>query len=492
MGWYVAKDVLEKTGSNQTLIEDLATIDSGALLLNFMTMPTNGTVVALGWGSGAWPLRAATWGGRRTVICVEPDNFLRSRGEELVKRLQFVDVHLCSTIGDLLPLGSNIDLAILHPSYATESSLMEFVESFDVDTVVGAYYDKNCSDSDIFRISCIAKRFDLLNRTSGKRVVGRHRDGPEVSVLVLEGTRTIVDPEQSLTITISSLLAQINVDMEIILAFTHASPYHKAAMRWSESYPGQIRMVRSEENVVNSALNQARGLYVSFLEIGESCSPAMFTQMFADAAPWMADILVSGYRELLYLDGTEESRFTFGRPAKDLRNLNTTLSQEVPSLLDLSPVIGRYLFRRQYLIDSNITWTYDQDRFASAFFVARCLCLSTRVRTSADTFLLHPQSHAEVIGTSHRIEGLEKIRTIADAISSTILSPTDSFVHEILLRQWLFDLHLCQYYETPEIRSKIRILRSIIFYCFRRLSYGSNITFFLQQCRRLRGLLKIT
>ena len=483
LSWHVAKDILEKTGPNQTLVEDFSTIDSGALLLNFMTMPTNGTVVALGWGTGAWPLRAATWGGGRTVICVEPNNLCRSRASNLVKRLQFADVLLVPMIGDLLPAGSKVDFAILHPSYTTGTFLREFVESYNVDTLVGAYLDQNCSDSDIFRISCAAKRFDLLNRTSGKRIVGRHRDGPEVSVLVLEGTRSITDSEQSLNKTVSSLLAQLDVELEIILAFTQGSPYHEAAKRWSESHPGQIRMMCSEENVVNRALNQARGLYVNFLEVGESCSPSMFTHMFADAAPRMADILVSGYCELLYLDGTVEPRFTFARPAKDLRNLKTMLSQEIPSLLDLAPVLGRYLFRREYLIESNISWPQYHDRFASALFVASCLCSSTRVSTSADTFLLHPQSYEEAIGTAHRLEQLETIRAIADAITSTVLSPKDFFSHELQLRHWLFDLHLRLYYETSEILAKIRILRSLISYCFARLIYGSNLTFFLQQLK---------
>ncbi len=471
--WESAQSELHRIGMGEGLPYDLATIRNGDVGLDFYTAPADGLVVALGWGTGAYVLRLATWNSQRRVICVEPDPILRDEATRLVRRLGLDRVSICDQFEDALPALELVGLLLVDERRARTTLIRAALQRWDVVAVVGFYRAHDCDDADIYRV-CIGRSaaFHLINRTSGRHVVGRRHVGPDVSVVICD-----VDGQaEPFDVTVESLLRQQDITAEVLVAVSAGSCLLSACEAWAEGR-ATVRVVvgATSQEAVAAALVQARGLYVGVISCGDECDPHMYARFFNKAAPGRADVLVGSYSEICYADGAVEARYGFASLGWDLRSAHTTGRTEgALRAVDLRPMLGRCLFRRAFMQNAGLAWPADLEEHAPALFLLHCLLQAQAVDAVAHAYLTHRQTFQESIGAASRIGDLERAKRIEAALVTIALERDGNYTRELVLRNLLLSLYTQLYLESTSLRERLSAMRRLLMASLDEMCYGSR------------------
>lgn len=477
--WEITKSELYRLGLGMRgrLPEELNAIEAAEVPVEFFTVRNDASVLAFGWGTGAYVVRLASWSSKRRIVCIEPNPTLRRKAAKLVNRLGFDGVRLCATVEEALPKGNAVDLLLLDESYANSETLRLLLERHEVDTVLGAYHASACNNVELFRICLVsAATFHLVNRTTGQHLAGCRQRGPQISVIV-------VGSDDALEATIGSVLAQEGVDVELIVAIGADSPFKVSAQGWVARHPSAIRVVvaPSEDESVCAALASACGLYVTFVQSGDTCDPAMLVRYLDAAVTSRADVVIGAYRERAFADGSVEPRYGFGSTRIDLRHTDASRLAGVLHCFDPAPVIGRCLIRLQHIAAAEIGWSVKLGRAAAGLFLARCLLAAHTVAVLPDVYYLHRQSLAESAGATYRFGDLETVHRICAALTAAAFVRGGSYARERELRECLLKLYAQLYFEYEGLGQRLRVMRALVSSCLGRMQYGSRTEFVINK-----------
>ena len=484
VGWETATAVLKRNGIEDALSRDLALVETTRLPLDYLSLPADAIVIALGWGSGVLPLRLLIPPRQRRLICVEPNDACCERARAVVAELGLGNVEFRASPETALEAGSAVDLLLVDPRYASAQTLRALVDRYAITAILGSFAAAFCTDADVFRIASRAQRFDLLNATTGQRVIGRQRKGPDVTVIVTDDPLgSDAAARSALDQTMASLVAQQEIELEVIVATGRDSARVAIAQRWVEQHIGKVRLAHASNglDVVSSALVEARGRYVAIQAAGDCSEPTMYGRMFAAAAPKQADVLIAGYREILYFDGAICDRYSFGQPSADLRYVPGTHWAGRLSGLDCAPRSGRFLVRHEYLRAEKIGWAVELGKFSPAVYIARCVLTARRIATLAECPLLHWQSHDEATGAEFCIGTLDTLTKLAEALYDALLGNDASYTRELAFRSCFYDLHLRLYRETAGVVERWRIVKALAAVSFEKWRYNSRLEFVMRK-----------
>lgn len=462
---------------------EVSAIVQGYLPEDFYTLRHGATILALGFGCGVQILRLATWGGAPDIHCVEPDPGILSNAAKVLQRYGIARVGLTDTLAQArLAEGASVDLLLLDPRYAAPKALYDVLRRYRVKVVLGSFDPVRCSCADLYRACCDgASRFNVRRLGSEQRVVGTRRTGPHVSVVVI-----VNGSEDGLARTLQSLSQQTEVELEVLLVSTAAAhdSTRTAAPDPTPDEEGRI-LQRGCFESVSDALAMAQGSYVAIMQAADTCDSTMFARMYDAAVAGREDIALCAYRVVPYSDGTVHFRYLAGACGHDLCGRSRSWAPGTLNGLDIAEILGRCLYRRDFLQSVAPAWDPSLGAFAAMVFQAQCLFAAARIVTLNQAYLEHWETLDEMTGKQHSLGNAAMVRRIFTTLWDAVMERNGNYGRELALRQLLTRLYLSLYGEQTGLRGRWRVVRAMLTDCLAPMRYGSRFEFFMRTWIRL-------
>jgi hypothetical protein len=205
--------------------------------------------------------------------------------------------------------------------------------------------------------------------------------------------------------------------------------------------------------------------------------------MFEEAAPGREDIVLCAYRDVQYSDGAVHLRYAIGQ--LDLRAGPRVCTPGTLDGLDIAPVLGRCLYRSDFLRAAAPVWDETLGVFAATVFQAQCLVASTRVVTMGSAYLTHWDTASKMTGQRYSLDSIAAIRTIFVALWSGLMERDGHYARELALRGLLARLYLSLYGEQTNVRGHWAVTRAMLSDCLAPMRFGSRVKFAVYGLRRL-------
>ncbi|MHB8389201.1 MAG: glycosyltransferase [Acidobacteriaceae bacterium] len=460
--WKDALSGLRCTFEERHVLDTCARIDNGLMPEHFYTLTTGAQVLLLGLGSGVEAFRLATWDISRHIVCIERDARELRVAKKLASDLGLSCMSFFSSLDDMgLAESERIGLLIIDGKTFSLAELDAVLSRYAVMSVIGNFTEERAEDSTIYRL-CSEKSasFHFTNLTSGENIVGKRHVAPEVTTIVVP---TVLS--QHVERCVRSLFVQSRVRQEIIIAYSvEDAELAEAARRWQQENPDLVKIVvvdssASAEKVV-AALNAATGEYIAFIDASDWCEPNMLERLYGAAAPGRAEAVVSAYRLMHCSDGGVVAKFTVGQSGIDLR-LHAGWISCASALIEVRPVLGRYLFSRAFLVKNKIVWPTGVSDFEDAAFQALCLVAAKRVIGVAGIYYNHRESLSVAIQSDGRKCDFSSIKSMVDLLQKTLLRD-GSYFRELVFKRLIIWIYVEIYSRQKGLRNKILVLRNLL------------------------------
>jgi CDP-glycerol glycerophosphotransferase len=211
----------------------------------------------------------------------------------------------------------------------------------------------------------------------------RHDDPPDISVVVI-----VYNDERRLPTAVRSVLDQTLRNVEVVIADDHSTDGSFEAARRLEAESDRVRAIRLPENSGgcgeprNQGVAVARGRYVMFLDSDDTLERDACRNMLEAAEETGAD-LVSGLCLRVHVDsrwGTTSPWYPW------LYRRTRTLDSiaELPDLLVFDTLSTNKCYRRQWLLDSGLTFPRGI-HYEDLLFSARAYLAASRITLIPNT-----------------------------------------------------------------------------------------------------------
>ncbi|OLL28747.1 hypothetical protein BTH42_26030 [Burkholderia sp. SRS-W-2-2016] len=197
---------------------------------------------------------------------------------------------------------------------------------------------------------------DTIEGSRSLRVQNSSADCPLLSIIM-----PVYNVAPYLDTAIVSALNQHCADFELIIVNDASTDGCREIIDMHASQDARIRAVHLEHNTLGGAgipsnigLRMARGQYIGFIDSDDWVTAEAFAQMLATAGDFDADVVIGDFRTF-----SEEGRVV--SPAYDGKRYEGPLNQlvnaaETPSLLRLSAVPWRKIYKRSFMQEHNIAY----------------------------------------------------------------------------------------------------------------------------------------
>jgi len=344
-------------------------IDNGGMPEVFYTLGREDRIIAFGLGSGASIFRLATWDLDRSIVCIEHDVRARQAAQKVAADYGLRNLSFLGSFDELeAVVGFTL---LLYEPVIRNTELNIILESNPGIKIIGKHYEDLGGDDKLFYMcSKRASAFWLTNLGRDTTIVARGSRATRVSVIV-DASRCDAILERC----IASLVAQTVRPLEVIIAHGRAdSSATEFALGWKAREPDVVKLcvvdVSQSGELIAAAIASAVGDYVSIVDAGDWCEPLMFERLLGVSGPYNAEISFCSYYRV--------------RPEDNMRFIHVGPGphwiQDPAGLIEPSPVMGRFLFDREFLSQNKIGWPVGGPQGLQAVaFQAACLVAAERV-----------------------------------------------------------------------------------------------------------------
>ena len=340
----------------------------------------------VGGRSGLEALAALHRSPTATVLVVEPDAWLRGTLADALG--QHAGARVVATVAEALAAagGRGIGFARIDAPFC-DVDLLALLERQGVGHLCGLFRPDRIDPLALYRRSRDQVARSFFWREADSPLAFGGDAGPvevEVSVVV-PAYRVSAEIDRCL----ASLAAQEIERLEVIVV-DDGSPDDTGARaaEWAARHPGRIRVLAKPNGGCASArmvgLAAARGEYVGFVDGDDWADARMFEGLYQAGTLGGAEIAQCGFVEA-HADGVDI-------PCRDAaRGGLTGLVRDVREMLVLRPTIWRRIYRRDFLLGSDIRFPEHIRRFDDLPFQFEALARAKRTAVLPDPWYFYRQ-----------------------------------------------------------------------------------------------------